>query len=229
MMQRSAEVRWFFAGAVPHAMRNWFLPDGSPPAFTRTDEYLAFPTANVGVKFRQGNLEIKSLIQNCGVHTWDPIAGRVQTWMKWAESGPELAGFRKRVIRRRSLMIAVTKARSLRRFSFDRGVHEIAADTTRFPADGCNVELTDIRLGRTRHWTFGFEAFARAHPRRITDVVHETAARLFDERAPPASRGFAVSNSLSYPEWLLTLRVPAHWRVALSAAARPRSGARGVR
>ena len=207
MMQRSAEVRWFFAGAVPRAMRDWFVPAASPPPLTRTDEYLAFPTANVGVKFRQGNLEIKALIENCGVHTWDSIAGRVRDMDEMGgERAPELAALRRRVIRQRSLVVAVTKARSLRRFSFERSLHEIRADTTRFPADGCNVELTDIRVGRTRHWTFGFEAFARAHPPRIIDVLHQTAERLFDERAaPPLRQGFAVSNSLSYPEWLMTL------------------------
>jgi len=208
MMQRSAEVRWFFAGAMPPAMREWFLPEGSPPALTRTDEYLAFPTANVGVKFRQGNLEIKSLIEHCGVHRWGSIAGRVQTWVKWGDSAPEVAALRRRVIRQRSLVVAVTKARSLRRFSLDRGLHEMPADTTRFPADGCNIELTEIRVGRARHWTFGFEALARGHPTRITDILDETAKALFEDRAAPRSSGdFAVANSLSYPEWLLMIRV----------------------
>jgi hypothetical protein len=213
IMHRTAEVRWFFAGPVPRELCDWFTQGRGAAGEPRTDEYLRFPSAFVGAKFREGNFEIKALTAHCGTRAWSGARGRVQRWVKWSCSAPPVAALRTQVTRERPLIVAVTKARVLRRFAFAPELREVPADTRRLPADGCNAELTMLRVARAQYWTFGLEAFAYAHPTRIDEFLDiaaehilndpERPRRFHTQQAPRDS--FAAANSLSYPEWLETL------------------------
>lgn len=211
-MQRSAEMRWFFAGEIPAAVREWFGGGGlAASEEPRTDQYLLFPSTTVGVKFRQGNLEIKPLVEEHGVRRWGGVGGRMQTWVKWSCSAPEVAVLRRRIVASRSQSVAVKKRRVMRTFSCDRGLREVEARA--WPRDGCHVELTDLVVGRRRYWTFGLEAFGYAHPQRVTTFLLLTAKRVLDDperprtfRTPQSARdSFRAARSLSYPEWLLMI------------------------
>jgi hypothetical protein len=213
-MQRTAELRWFFAGAIPAAVRKWFLASGlAADEAQRADHYLRCPATAVGVKFRQGNLEIKRLIQDHGVRRWAGASGRMQTSVKWSCSAPEVAGLRRRVVASRSLSVAVRKRRALRTFSCDGDLREVKARAR--PHDGCHVELTDLVVGRCRWWTFGFEAFAYGRPQGLTLFLLLTAKQVLDDPSRPrtfrtaqsARDAFSTVRSMSYPEWLLELRV----------------------
>lgn len=209
-MQRTAEMRWFFAGPIPALVRAWFLSGGlAADDEPRTDRYLLFPSTTVGVKFRQGNLEIKPLVEEHGEYRWGGVGGRMQTWVKWSCSAPEVGALRRRIVASRSLSIAVKKGRAMRTFSCERGLREVEART--WPRAGCHVELTDLLVGRRRYWTFGFEAFAAARPHRLPLFLLRTAKRVLGDAQRPRSfrtaqstrDSFRTARSLSYPEWLL--------------------------
>ena len=101
----SAEIRWF----LPAQDRNdqlldWFrLPDQEIVVETeayvpllgvahfvkqereRVDEYLLIPDcATVGVKQRQGRLEVKALVAGPHPFSQGEVSGRVDQWVKWS-------------------------------------------------------------------------------------------------------------------------------------------------
>jgi hypothetical protein len=213
LVHRTAEVRWFFAGRVPREFRDWFDQGRMVAATPRTDEYLRFPSRFVGVKFREGNLEIKSLIEDCGASAWAGVRGRVQRWGKWSCTAPSVAVLRDDVVAQHRQVVAVTKTRRVRKFSFDHGLREVPADTRQLPVDGSNVELTELRVARADHWTFGVEAFAYGHPTQVMDFMNATAERLLGDPERPRrfrtnrspTDALSIANSWSYPEWLLTV------------------------
>lgn len=211
-MPHTAEMRWFFAGAIPAAVREWFLDGGlAADEEPRTDRYLLFPSTTVGVKFRQGNLEIKPLVEEHGIRRWPGVGGRMQTWVKWSCSAPQIVALQRRVAASPSLSIAVKKRRTIRTFSCDRGLHEVEARAC--PRNVCHVELTDLTVGRRRYWTFGFEACAAAPPQGPTLLLLRTAKMVLDDAARPrtfrtaqsARDSLAATRSSSYPEWLLAI------------------------
>jgi hypothetical protein len=102
--------------------------------------------------------------------------------------------------------LAVTKTRWLRSFDTSKYVRsEIPLDSSEkptqgysLPAQGCNVELTEIEIvGHAgRSWTLGFEAFGDLEgvSTNLTVVV------LADK--PALARLVASGVFLSYPAWL---------------------------
>ena len=69
-MLPTTEIRWFFAGDVPAAVGAWFgraVPAAEPPA-ARRDYYLqqAERRDDLGVKLREGRVEVKHLTGACG-------------------------------------------------------------------------------------------------------------------------------------------------------------------
>ena len=60
-MIATAEVRWFYRGPLPAAVRAWFEARGSRMAYQapRRDRYLGLPGDALNVKLREGRIEIK--------------------------------------------------------------------------------------------------------------------------------------------------------------------------
>ena len=82
----TCEVRWFDQGGIPADLHAWFDALGEqeiqPP---RTDLYLAGLDASVGIKLRQGLLEIKPRQADLGERMFLPgVIGRAATWAKWS-------------------------------------------------------------------------------------------------------------------------------------------------
>jgi len=210
-MHTTAEVRWFLAGPIPDAVSQWFHRGRQVTREkTRTDEYLPLPSGSAGVKFRQGTFEIKALVDDAAIRTWNGVSGRRQIWVKWSCGAAEIAAMQRRV-RRSTPLVAIEKTRSVRRFSFDRTLRQVPAVAERLPPDGCTMKLTALRAAEASYWTFGLEAFGFAHPDRITDILDATAERIFTARRAPRRSPRAVADhlsvdcSMSYPEWIARL------------------------
>ncbi len=207
-MLHSAEVRWFIPTTLPEGVRDWFK-DGQPPPDSedsRVDEYLLFPDCDsVGVKLREGRLEIKAML--CGprpISAGVGINGRTDQWVKWSFESEGLRDLNQG-LRQSGKWVKVRKERYLRKFSADADTAvEVPAKQKPFPVVGCNVELTRIEVeADPRFWfSLGFEAFG---PSGSTPKILDDTLRLFF-----TGRGLVPGvtlnglASLSYPAWLAT-------------------------
>src|SRR5438105_13694071 len=83
-MFTTAEVRWFFEGPIPDEIKQWFCSGLALNAAPREDHYLLFPAPlGLGLKLREGRLEIKYLVESVGIHTFmADVIGTVQVWNK---------------------------------------------------------------------------------------------------------------------------------------------------
>jgi len=201
-MFTTAEVRWFFEGPVPDEIEQWFCRNNlALKAAPREDHYLLCPPVlGLGLKLREGRLEVKPLIKTLGVRSFTAdIAGTLQVWQKETYGEPAVTEFERLRTSAPHLWIAVRKERTLRRFSLDgASIVEVPADRV-FLRDGCNAELTTITVGGSAYWSFNFEAYG--NPSRVEDILQRAAIHVLkDERRPPYS--FPAQHSSSYPEWL---------------------------
>ncbi len=178
------ELRWFFAGESPAELeRSFDGPCGR--TFARTDEYLRGTGEALGVKLRDGALELK-----VRTASWEEKGGIVECWTKrrleagvpWPAAGAWLT---------------VAKKRRLRKFALVAGqLTEVDAES---PAEtGCQAELTTLDVDGRVAWTLGFEAFGPPFERRR--AFDDCVATVLDEL-----QGFdpALADCRAgYPAWI---------------------------
>jgi hypothetical protein len=193
---RSLEVRWIFPGPLESAVAGWF---GRFPARveSREDTYLLDPRLpGLSVKVRGGGaLEVKMYRGTPGILEVTARArGCLEFWQKWSfpfsllSSGSgDLAGWR-----------AVRKRRRISRFSSASG-QVVARSQGLGDKPGCEVELTEVRMGGQDWWTLGFEATGPAL--LLRSELQATAALVFAQ-ALPGSMQPGADESGSYAQWL---------------------------
>ena len=202
----SAELRWFLPGDdAREALLGWFRgPDGAlvKEESPRTDSYLLLPASDaVGVKQRQGRLEVKTRVAGPVPYAAHGAVGRLDQWVKWSFDPAEaIADALARALDRAGPWRAVEKRRFLLKLAADEGAPAPVAASAR-PTRGCNVELTVLSAtpGAARWLTLGFEAFGP--PAGVAALLDEAVAHFFGARgAPPVA--LEGRDSLSYPAWL---------------------------
>jgi hypothetical protein len=202
-MQVSAEIRWFWQGAPPSGLEEWFKADAhccpvGGGRGGRLDEYLLDDKqVELSLKYRDGKpgVEVKSLV----AVTWGslmvgPFTGPIEIWTKLT-SGP--LEFTKKTIK-------IEKQRWLRKFDTSGflpkeivvGIDEKPLNDP-LPTLGCNVELTKIKLSNCDvWWTLGFEAFGKIHT--VENDLRAVATVLFRRKPPTFEDGLIAS----YPAWI---------------------------
>lgn len=186
-MESTAEMRWFWPGNGNDSdFRALAQRLGLGPAQTRTDHYLVFPEPGVGVKMREGRLEIK---QRVGVRAEPEWAGIMEHWVKWsADAAPDHFrgnGTWRAVRKSRRLLVLVPGEAGL-----------LPAPSGSDPGEGCNLELTELEMDGTRAWTLGFEAYGAFRREQLLKSV--VCRHATDLTMIPAS----IGQSMAYPEWL---------------------------
>lgn len=190
------EVRWFLKTPEP-TIAAWFaqLPKERVTVERRTDVYWPAGNAQVGIKWRQGRLEVKTqtkapepyLLQNQWV-------GRLESWVKQrfdladpsADSASNFPGIR--VEKQRHAVVLSGP---------DGRVSPIGPSA----AEGCQVEQTFLRIGSDTWYTMGLEwplEYFEALPESFLKVVLNRAALVPDQ-------------SMGYPQFLGD-QYPARWR-----------------
>jgi hypothetical protein len=219
------EARWFFPGPLEETgqgVEAWFRAraigggpaplawDPAPPAW-RPDRYLLVPGQDdMGIKWREGRLEIKGREAALGAVAFAPgIDGLCERWLKWSYAGA--------AIERRCFglfhgvaapgIALVEKRRLQRLFALDAagGATEVGSGEPR--ARGVNVELAQIRVPGApdaAHWSLAFEAFP-GDPQMSEPFTAVVAGFLQGCPALP----LAAERSMAYPRWLLELGPPA--------------------
>ena len=210
----SAVEAWFrsplrYGGSAGPASIAW---QPAPPAW-RQDRYLVVPGQDdMGIKWREGRLEIKGREAALGPCVFAPaIEGMCERWLKWSYTG-EAIERRFSVLFRDGAahgVVTVEKRRLQRHLRLDPSGAAVEVGPDEARECGVNVELAQIRVPGVQgspfgpHWTLAFEAFPSDFASQtFTEVV---ARFLVGCPALP----LAAERSMSYPRWLVAFDQPA--------------------
>lgn len=222
----SAELRWFLPEQSPwERLLHWFTLQGrlpinvegqyDPRAATgpfvklereRIDEYLLLSQCDtVGVKQRQGKLEVKALIASPRPFSLGGVVGRVDQWVKWSFDPSEAIATQLEIeLDQSGPWRRVVKKRYTQKISLDSGV-PVSVPPDQYPEAGCNIELTMIEVkASVGTWlTIGCEAFGPSG--RVMALLDKAVQHYFTVHGPAPVR-LEGRDSLSYPAWLALLR-----------------------
>jgi hypothetical protein len=223
----SAEIRWFWPGADGFVeLLTWFSqpsqsgqhmpgdqslpqPDAAQlvaPERPRTDEYLLLPAGtSVGIKQRQGRLEVKALVAGPRPFTRGPVSGQLDEWVKWSwQPATAVARPVAADLAQSGPWRPVTKRRYTQRYAL-RDDKLVSVSPTTLPSAGCSLELTWLQLPAAEEiWlTLGFEAFGPPG-RRLPALLAAAVDQFLTSHGRPP-RPLVAADSKSYPAWLATL------------------------
>jgi hypothetical protein len=210
----SAEVRWFSDGDIPQAVGKWFKASKlRAAAEKRTDTYLIYPNAtSCGVKFRENKFEIKVLAQDLGIKKLAAnVVGAVEIWEKWSTKGKSIDQFRQEVTGYAAIWVDVKKKRITRKYLADgTSIREVdASDKDASANNGCNVELTRVKIHQNTYWSVAFDSFGEGGIDSLVDNLVRTVGIVLSESEcplanPNKSLGISLSDdkSHSYPSFL---------------------------
>ena len=201
-MLLTLEVRWFHPGMMPPEVLAWFGQDGLGPvsADTRIDQYLQlFDTDSLGIKVREGRLEIKQRQGRPGHAVLRRhVAGWAERWCKWSFALNTTHGQLAEPLLSPSAWIAVHKTRRMRRYELlaDGTVRPTPAGI--YPEQGCNWEITQVSVRGRDAWTVGLEAFGRREGlRRSLSYAADRIVGLGSHTV------LCHECSFGYPSWLI--------------------------
>lgn len=182
-MFNSLELRWFLSGKLPSDVVTWFEQDElggqlrSPEA--REDVYLYTPECEyMGIKLRQGRLEIKWRQAELEILSFAKVEGKLEKWGKWLCEDPTAESFKPENVLGQKSWVSVKKVRSQRSY------------------DGCSLELTQLNFQDNAWWTLAFETIGT--DARAMDNLQNISQMVF--KTYPKS--ISVQNSYAYPKWL---------------------------
>ena len=205
-MMTSAELRWFWRGRCPQPVYDWFFKSGLPPGGgqSRVDRYIpqrGEPDISLKRRGDKPDFEVKGLVTTRRSPELEPLAPHIEIWCKWSCTIPGL---------KLTDEVAVTKTRWLRKFDTSKyvrseiplGANEKPTPGYSLPAQGCNVELTEVEMAghAGRWWTLGFEAFGD-----LESVPTNLTLTVLPEK-PLLLRIMGSGAFLSYPAWLRARR-----------------------
>ena len=185
----TTEVRWFFQGFIPTEVQDWFDGFAKPIVQpVRTDLYLPGLDASIGIKLREGNLEVKHRTAVHGVVDFSRnVSGLVESWVKW--------GFE---VQDENLpWVRVQKNRQIFYFTVsDQGeVH--LNDQDILPEQGGGVEVASVKLNDLDWWTVGLEVIGPVD--KQLDVLNIHGATLFNNLV---NYSLQIESSSAYPKFL---------------------------
>lgn len=199
-MYPSCEIRWFFAGP-PEGLLAWFDSLGmrfdGPAGAQRVDHYLLIANGdNMGIKLREGNVEVKHRTARLG--EWDfpdiDAKGMAEHWIKWSFRLDQADALSQHLIREgRPEWIAVAKERLGYTYHFQEGGPALRLPLGNWAPEGCQVELTRIGVRGKAFYTFGLEAFSDSGQL-------ERNLKMGAEAVFPAFRKWGVESGWPQPE-----------------------------
>lgn len=190
-MFSSTEVRWFFEGPYPEEVTLWFEEFDPVSQAPRTDYYLSnTDNARMGIKLREGQIQIKCMMADLGVHYYANAAGKVARYEKWSfpvVSNEEWSA----LVVRPDVWIPVIKERKMLRFTLGGGFPDRIGMDERVE-EGCEVELSQIEIMDKTFWSLAFEAFGPSAEINL----EKTTRDIFESKTAPIF--FDEENSLGY-------------------------------
>lgn len=205
-MLLTAEVRWFYRGTLPEEILRWFQQDQlgehlAPPE-EREDWYLYSPENDyMGIKLRQGRLEIKWRIAELGVvHFGDSVEAKAEKWGKWLCEDPTAQSFQPTDVMGEKAWIGVKKVRWQRQYQVLPGKPITAVPVNESIDQGCTVELTQLSINGDTWWSLAFEAVGEDD--KLMDTLQAIANWVFKTYS---GLELQAEDSFAYPRWLSIL------------------------
>jgi hypothetical protein len=196
---QTIEVRWFYPGELPAAVSNWFETVGVrlENIDTRSDFYLQSSSPDVGVKLRQGNLEVKYRQQELGQFAIDGMANsRIEQWSKWI-CVDDAAGLSPTKLADKPGWLKVDKIRDRRLYRVEFGdpilLNQIATPTV----DIASIELTQLQVRSQAWWTVACEYFGSD-----LDLDRQFLPLVKTLCAGSSLAAHQAQISCGYPQWL---------------------------
>lgn len=192
----TTELRWFFDGPIPAAVRSWFMPNGVGLLEHRCDTYLLDGRLDIGVKQRSGRtLELKlrtGLSEPASVA--DDVNGRLETWRRWSPADRLLA------MDGETVWVGIEKMIVKRRFGTDGQERLLSESTRAMTGEGCDAEIAALSANGREAWTFAFAAFGQPDTHR--DLLRTTWQSLIMRQPPPDGLRLLIGCSYGYPAWI---------------------------
>lgn len=197
MVFASCEVRWFWPDTITDELQHWFDRQGdgiqeSPP---RTDIYLNHKDPELGIKWREGNLEIKRL-DAMEVIESGHLPSHVGCWEKWSLPLSQAQPVFEQMENRADIWLKVHKQRVQRLYSINAEKVQPTKANAQIK-EGCNVELAQVRFAGTTWNTLGFEAFSQLNRELVN--LRQTLTHLRWHNVPAIGK----ARMMSYPQWLV--------------------------
>lgn len=197
----TVEVRWFFRGEIPPDVLSWFLKGLRQSAQTqaRIDHYLIIADGEkLGLKLREGRIEVKQLQRRLGAMPFlERVAGIAEHWRKWSFALAGEAGVPSGLPVPALGWVGVSKERRLLRYRITGDQELVSISPARYPDQGCDLELTKVRVAGSEWWTLGLEAFGSEQ--NLQELLSVAAGQLLAATEPPS---LTVQDSYGYPRWL---------------------------
>ena len=213
-MISSHEVRWFLKGGIDQnpALRHWVEHGAADPRWTgrlggKPDAYLLVPgAADIGIKWREGQLQIKGLESSLGTQKFTGnFAGKVERWIKWGYEGKSIENAFAPWFDPSNTtpqIVEVHKTRFLRKVRLSPFSHTaIEVDSKTLIDRGGALEVADLRVSGQAFTSVAFEVFPNDSGMHgdFTAFVNAFLGKL-------SGVELHESNSMSYPEWLRSLK-----------------------
>jgi hypothetical protein len=194
------EVRWFGRGTVAPEMRVWFQAGKRRPEEegSRVDYYLRSPdTDSLGIKVREGKVEVKQLQRQHGVVGFhNRVMGVMQHWRKWSFPLAQ-PGILAEALSPASAWTAVQKERELLKYQVTDIGAVVAIPSDQYPARGSYVELAQVAAAADVWWSLALEAFGDES--QLAESLLLVAQHVFTAGDTPS---LEAQDSYSYPTWL---------------------------
>jgi len=200
----TVEVRWFGHHTVPSDISAWFeqCPGQSESQQSRRDFYLQpIMDGGLSVKLREGGLEIKQRQRSHGeVRLAHSVAGLLEQWVKWRFPLRLVDSFIPGEATESGSWVAVDKVRQQKTILAGEPPLDVPPAPQSRSYAGCYIELTSVRVGKSRWWTVGFEA--EFEGRTGPDLLLKVTGQVFRNTS---LEQLSIQNSYGYPHWLATL------------------------
>jgi hypothetical protein len=197
----TVEVRWFYRGEVPPEVEAWFQQSAGRVERhpCREDHYLRLTdTHALGIKLREGRIEIKQRVGEHGVIRFHKrVTGVVENWRKWSFQLAEARRALTSIAVPTTSWIPVRKERMLRTYRLTVDKRVVPVSTSDVPRQGCEMELTEVHVVGQDWWTLAFEAFGDESV--LQEQLLLVAQHVLAAHEPPSLNAL---ESYGYADWL---------------------------
>ena len=196
----TAEIRWFYPGSIPDKIYSWLkgktgFYEDQP---LRTDNYLLLPEQeNLGIKLRQGRMEIKKRTEVHPEYIAPGIAGSVESWIKWSIPAEQHTDSLQHILSDQAHWVAIQKNRSVQKYAIGEYQSVIPYPSEGYPKEGVMLESCELLINSQTWWTLAIECFGPS------EKVHSNLLTVIPGMLKTDSNlSLSVAYSSGYPEWI---------------------------
>ncbi len=195
----TAEVRWFFNHPVAMTTLLKIFPHQMQPE--RHDFYLLHTGNHLGIKWREGNVEIKQRQEESQPYRKDNLSGQLEFWKKWSFALKEEKALQAFLNPgHQQHWMKMEKQRTLLLFVYDlqeRKTSPVSPDSE--VEAQCELEVTRIVINEKAFYTIGLEASGPTE--RLKEILDGTIEYVLN-KINLKEWHLSLQHAESYPSWI---------------------------